>query len=56
VNVWHRDTPAAERQSVTLRELAARHGGAYDGGEVIAVGGEGWGPAGPTEASASPTT
>ena len=48
VHAWHRDSGAAERHFVRLRELAARHGGAYDGGEVIAVGGQVWGPAGPT--------
>jgi hypothetical protein len=56
VHVWHRDTGAAERHFVTLRELAIGHGGAYDGGEVIAIGGEVWGPAGPTQALASPAT
>lgn len=56
VHVWHRDSGAAKRHFGTLRELAATHGGAYDGGEVIAAGGPVWGPAGPTEAPAAPTT
>jgi hypothetical protein len=49
VRAWHRDVAAAQERTRSLVALAAEYGGTYDGGEVIASGGEVWGPAGPGE-------